>query len=39
MMLCISLAETLQAPLLTRERRLVGIPGLSARVEVLANGA
>lgn len=32
------LAEMLEAPLLTRDRRLTGVPGVSARVEVFTNG-
>jgi predicted nucleic acid-binding protein len=32
------LAEILGAPLLTRDRRLTGVPGVTARVEVFTNG-
>jgi predicted nucleic acid-binding protein len=37
--LYLALAEALEATLLTRDRRLTRIPGLAARVEVVANGA
>lgn len=32
----LALAEALEAPLLTRDRRLAGVPGHEARVEVVA---
>lgn len=37
--LYLALAEILEAPLLTRDRRLGAVPGLTARVEVLGEGA
>ena len=37
--LYLALAETLEAPLLTRDRRLAGVPGLTARVELVGEGA
>jgi predicted nucleic acid-binding protein len=33
------LAEALQAPLLTRDRRLARVPGVAAQVRVVGNGA
>jgi predicted nucleic acid-binding protein len=33
--LYLALAETLEAPLLTRDRRLAGVPGVAVRVEVI----
>ena len=35
--LYLSLAEVLEAPLLTRDRRLARVPGVAARVEVVTN--
>ena len=37
--LYLALAETLEAPLLTRDRRLAGVPGTGARVEVVGGSA
>jgi len=37
--LYLALAEVLEAPLLTRDRRLARIPGVAARVEVVTDGA
>ncbi len=34
----LALAEALQAPLVTRDRRLSGVPGHAARVEVIGPG-
>ena len=37
--LYLTLAEILEAPLLTRDLRLGGVPDLTARVEVVGEGA
>ncbi|MGH6897644.1 MAG: PIN domain-containing protein [Geminicoccaceae bacterium] len=37
--LYLALAEVLEAPLLTRDRRLARVPGVAARVEVVTNGS
>ena len=37
--LYLALAEALQAPLLTRDRRLARVPGVAAQVRVVGNGA
>jgi predicted nucleic acid-binding protein len=37
--LYLALAEVLEAPLLTRDRRLARIPGVAAQVQLVANGA
>jgi predicted nucleic acid-binding protein len=37
--LYLALAEALNAPLLTRDKRLARIPGIAAQVRVVANGA
>jgi predicted nucleic acid-binding protein len=37
--LYLALAEVLEAPLLTRDRRLARIPGVAARIEVVSDGS
>ena len=37
--LYLALAEALEAPLWTRDRRLARIPGIAAQIQVVANGA
>ncbi len=37
--LYLALAEALEAPFMTRDRRLASIPGVAAHVEVVVEGA